>query len=56
MVSPSKCTSSDLSIVKVFTHFEVYTEYHELKLFWVYFDGIDFKPVQKFTSIMLQIL
>ena len=33
-----------------------FTEHPELELFWVCFHGIDFKQVQKFTSIMFQIL
>ena len=57
MLSPSNSTSSDSSIVtgiyrKYLESVPIFTEYYELKLFWVCFHGIDFKPVQKFTSIM----
>ena len=53
MVSLSNFTSSDLSVVKVFL--KSFYEYHELKLFWVCFHGIDFKLAQMFTGIMFQI-
>ena len=60
MVSPS----SDLirSIIckgiykTVLRLIQFFNEYHELKLFWVCYHGTDFKPVQKFSRIMLQIL
>ena len=60
MVSPSNSYSSDSLIKGIYRKFlrliGFFTEYHELKLFWVCFHGIDFKPAQKFTSIMFQFL
>ena len=57
VVSRSNPTSPDLSIVNVFLRLiRFFTEHLELKLFWVCFHGIDFKPVQTFTNIMFQTL
>ena len=57
MLSPCNSTSSDSSIVtgiyrKYLKSVPTFTEYYELKLFWVCFHETDFKTVQKFTSIM----